>query len=98
MTDSVKAVGTRQDRFAHLTLLIPALTRQLAQPGQQEKVMPNTGMKMMAMIQAIAVDGLRLAEIRTAATKTIRTWATNNSQLINTDCDIVSPQDALMIS
>ena len=50
------------------------------------------------MIQAIAVDGLRLAEIRTAATKTIRTWATTKSQLINTDCDNVSPQDALMIS
>ena len=35
--------------------------------------MPSTGMKITARIQAIADDGLRLVEIRTAATNTIRT-------------------------
>ena len=51
-------------------------------------MMPSTGMKMMARIQAIAADGFRLAEINTAATNTIRTWAASSSQLDQgTDCD-----------
>ena len=61
--------------------------------------MPSNGTKMIASSQAIAADGLRLAEISTAATRTIRTCAANNSQLISAGCDIVPPHpDALMIS
>ena len=50
--------------------------------------MPNTGMKMRAMIQAIAVDGLRLprSDRRDQDDQDVGT----NKQMINTDCDIVS--------
>ena len=38
-------------------------------------------MKMTARIQAIAADGFRLAEIRTAATSTSRVWAATSNKL-----------------
>ena len=50
--------------------------------------MPSTGMKITARIQAIADDGLRLAEISTAATSTSSTWPASSSQLIKVAWDM----------
>ena len=37
MTDSVQAVGTRQDRFAHLTLLVRRLLGSLPNPVNRKR-------------------------------------------------------------
>ena len=68
--------------------LFRRLRGSLPNPVNRKKVMPNTGMKMMARIQAIAVAGLRLAEIKTAAINTIKTCAASSNQLIKTPCNI----------
>jgi hypothetical protein len=53
--------------------------------------MPSTGTKMIDRIHAIADDGLRLAEIRTAATTMTSTCTANNNQLTNTAGGIQPP-------
>jgi hypothetical protein len=73
VTHQIEPVGSGQDGFAHFPLLVPPPARELAEPDQQKNKMPSTGMKITVRIQAIADEGLRLVEIRTAATNTIRT-------------------------
>jgi hypothetical protein len=55
------------------------LRGSLGKPTKRNNKRPNTGMKIIASIQAIAAEGLRLAEIKTAATRTISTSAAKSS-------------------
>ena len=60
--------------------------------------MPNTGMKMMAMIQAIAVDGLRLAEIMDRRDQDDQDVGNQQQPADQHRLRHRAPQDALMIS